>query len=164
MIDWICRDRHLTVGQHPLIMGILNVTPDSFSDGGQFADASDAVAHALRMIKDGADIIDVGGASTRPGADAVSVDEEIARVVPVIKTLRETTDAILSVDTMKADVAEAALEAGVNVVIYANQLLRSAFPAMKKTAESILQHERCHEASEYCLGIKEIITLIPDSV
>jgi dihydropteroate synthase len=116
MIDWICRDRHLTVGQRPLIMGILNVTPDSFSDGGRHADTPAAIDHAHRMIADGADIIDIGGESTRPGAAAVGIAEEIARVVPVITELRTSTDTILSVDTTKADVARAALDAGAHIV------------------------------------------------
>jgi dihydropteroate synthase len=116
MIDWICRDRYLTVGQRPLIMGILNVTPDSFSDGGRHADTPAAIDHAHRMIEDGADIIDVGGESTRPGAAAVGIAEEIARVVPVITELRTSTDTILSVDTTKADVARAALDAGAHIV------------------------------------------------
>jgi dihydropteroate synthase len=116
MIDWICRDRYLTVGQRPLIMGILNVTPDSFSDGGRHADTPAAIDHAHRMIADGADIIDIGGESTRPGAAAVGIAEEIARVVPVITELRTSTDTILSVDTTKADVARAALDAGAHIV------------------------------------------------
>lgn len=113
---WRCGDRVLDCGRRPLIMGILNVTPDSFSDGGLHAEAEKAVAHGLRMVQDGADIIDVGGESTRPGALPVSEDEEIGRVVPVIRALRRASGVPISVDTMKAAVAEAALGAGADIV------------------------------------------------
>lgn len=100
-----------------LVMGILNVTPDSFSDGGQWAVADAAVSHALRMLDDGADIIDVGGESTRPGAAEVSIDEELARTVPVIeRILAERPDAVLSIDTTKSEVASPALHAGALMV------------------------------------------------
>ncbi len=98
-------------------MGILNVTPDSFSDGGQFDDPDTAIQHALAMVADGADILDVGGESTRPGSDPVPADEEVARTVPVIQALaREDVGVPLSIDTRKADVARAALEAGATIV------------------------------------------------
>ncbi len=100
----------------PQIMGILNVTPDSFYDGGKFTDFSAAHAHALEMIKEGADIIDVGGESTRPGADPVFEDVEISRTVPVIEKLSSSTETMLSIDTSKAAVAEAALRAGAGMV------------------------------------------------
>jgi dihydropteroate synthase len=96
-----------------LLMGVLNVTPDSFSDGGKFPDVDRAVAHALEMARAGADIIDVGGESSRPGAVPVSADEELRRVVPVIERLR---DLVVSVDTTKAEVAEKALAAGARIV------------------------------------------------
>lgn len=102
--------------ERPLIMGILNVTPDSFSDGGLYYHFSDAIKHALQMLKEGADIIDVGGESTRPGAQAVPLKEEIRRVVPVIKQLRKETDAIISIDTYKPEVAYEALEAGADLI------------------------------------------------
>jgi len=98
------------------IMGILNVTPDSFYDGGAFNDIDRAVAHGLQMIDDGADILDIGGESSRPGAEAVTVSEEIDRVCPVIEKLKGETDALISVDTCKADVARAALDLGVDMV------------------------------------------------
>jgi dihydropteroate synthase len=94
------------------IMGVVNVTPDSFSDGGRSFDPAAAVAHARRLLADGADMIDVGGESTRPGAAAVSEDEEIARIVPVIRALRAESAAPISVDTMKPKVARAAIAAG----------------------------------------------------
>ena len=97
-------------------MGILNVTPDSFSDGGKWNDFDKAVEHAGQMLEDGAVIIDIGGESTRPGYQMISSEEEISRVVPVIKAVREKYDAFISVDTYKADVAEAAAEAGADLI------------------------------------------------
>lgn len=98
------------------VMGILNVTPDSFSDGGQFDDIEKALGRAKQMLKDGASIIDVGGESTRPGHTQISDEEEIARVVPVIQALREQTEAIISIDTYKSAVAQAAVEAGAQII------------------------------------------------
>nr|WP_246798234.1 dihydropteroate synthase [Alkalibacter rhizosphaerae] len=97
-------------------MGILNVTPDSFSDGGDFVDAQKAFDHAVDMLKDGAHIIDIGGESTRPGFTPVTAEEEIKRTVPVIKLLREKTNAIISVDTTKAVVAEEAIKNGAHII------------------------------------------------
>lgn len=97
-------------------MGIVNVTPDSFSDGGLHLAPRDAVRGALAMVEAGADIIDIGGESTRPGAATVSVDEELGRVVPVIERLRASSDVVISIDTTKAEVARAALEAGADIV------------------------------------------------
>src|SRR6185369_28327 len=113
---WHIRDRTLPIGDRTLIMGILNVTPDSFSDGGQFATLDTALAHAEQMIAEGADIVDVGGESTRPGGEPVSVEEEIKRVVPVISGLAQRTDIPISVDTTKSEVARAALDAGAAIV------------------------------------------------
>ncbi len=98
------------------IMGILNITPDSFSDGGLYFDRNKAVAHALQMQDEGADIIDMGGESTRPGAEKVSVKEEIRRVVPVIEALVNKIKIPVSIDTYKSEVAEAALSAGASMV------------------------------------------------
>ena len=100
----------------PLLMGILNATPDSFSDGGEFLKTVDALRHAEEMIRQGADILDVGGESTRPGFHGVSAQEEIARVVPVIRGIRQFSEIPISVDTSKAEVARAALEAGADIV------------------------------------------------
>jgi dihydropteroate synthase len=97
-------------------MGILNVTPDSFSDGGLFHDRDSAVKRGVQMAEEGADILDVGGESTRPGADAVPLADELDRVVPVIEGLSREIDAVISIDTTKAEVAEAALEAGAAIV------------------------------------------------
>jgi len=99
-----------------LIMGVLNVTPDSFSDGGRFLAVEKAVTRAREMEAEGADIIDIGGESTRPGAMAVPVEEELRRVLPVVRAVREQTRCALSVDTMKAAVAAAALEAGADII------------------------------------------------
>ena len=97
-------------------MGIVNVTPDSFSDGGKFCDPSRAVAHALKLVEEGADLLDVGGESTRPGATPVPLDEELRRVVPVVAELAKRTAVPLSVDTMKAEVARQCLAAGAHVI------------------------------------------------
>lgn len=97
-------------------MGVLNVTPDSFSDGGMFFDASKAVDHGLKLIDEGADILDIGGESTRPGSDPVSIEEERSRVIPVITSLRKRTDALISIDTTKYDISREALDAGADIV------------------------------------------------
>jgi len=111
------KERELECGKRSYIMGILNVTPDSFSDGGNFFDPQAAVNHALQMIEDGADIIDVGGESTRPGAKELTCTEEISRVVPVIEKLRSACpDCIISIDTRKGDVARAAVLAGADII------------------------------------------------
>ena len=113
---WHIRDRILPIGDRTLIMGVLNVTPDSFSDGGQYFTLDGALAHAEQMISEGADIIDVGGESTRPGGEPVSAEEEIKRVVPVIEPLATRFETPISVDTTKSEVARAALEAGAAIV------------------------------------------------
>ena len=113
---WRTRSRSFDLSSHALIMGIVNVTPDSFSDGGLHATTDAAVAHALRLADEGADIIDIGGESTRPGAAPVSSADEIARVIPVLQALRPLTSAALSIDTMKADVAAAAIAAGADII------------------------------------------------
>jgi dihydropteroate synthase len=107
--------RGLPVLNRPLVMGVVNVTPDSFSDGGRFRGPDEAVAHGLAMLAEGADLLDIGGESTRPGATRPLVEEELARVIPVITALAGQ-GALLSVDTMRAEVAEAALGAGASVV------------------------------------------------
>src|SRR6056297_117351 len=107
----------------PLIMGILNVTPDSFSDGGRFDRLDAAVAHARRMVAEGADLIDIGGESTRPGAAPVSADQELERVVPVIEALTAELDVPVSIDTMKPDVMRGAVAAGASMINDVNGLL-----------------------------------------
>ncbi len=118
------------------VMGIVNVTPDSFSDGGKFFDKKQAVEHALELIEDGADIIDVGGESTRPGAPPVSVEEELSRVIPVISSIvKRTNNALISVDTTKPEVADAALSEGAKIV---NDV--SAFARGEKFLDVIRKH------------------------
>ena len=111
-----CRDKSIELGKRTLIMGILNVTPDSFSDGGKYTNIETAVKQAQKLIKDGADIIDIGGESTRPGHEQISVEEEIVRIIPVIERINSELDTIISVDTYKYKVAEAALKAGAHIV------------------------------------------------
>lgn len=113
---WRAGERAWEFPRSPLIMGIVNVTPDSFSDGGQHATTEAAVAHALQLAAEGADLLDIGGESTRPGALAVTEAEELARVIPVIEQLADQTDAALSIDTQKPAVAEAALATGAVVI------------------------------------------------
>jgi dihydropteroate synthase len=113
---WTLKTRDLTPTGRPLLMGILNVTPDSFSDGGQFQLVENAVARALQMEADGADIIDIGGESTRPGAEPVMLEEELRRTIPVIRELATRVRAPISIDTTKAEVARQALEAGAEIV------------------------------------------------
>ncbi len=114
--DWRCRGRTLRLGERARVMGVLNVTPDSFSDGGAFVDPDAALARAEEMIAEGADLIDIGGESTRPGAEPVSLEEELARTVPVIEKIRAVSDVPISIDTTKAEVAERALEAGADIL------------------------------------------------
>jgi dihydropteroate synthase len=113
---WLVRGRELTI-DHPFVMGIVNATPDSFSDGGRYADSDAAVAHAVELLDEGADIIDIGGESTRPGAMPVGVAEELARVVPVVAGIaRARPDALISVDTVKSAVAREAIASGAHIV------------------------------------------------
>ena len=109
-------NREFDTKNETYIMGILNVTPDSFSDGGKFNHMDAALAHAEQMIRDGADIIDIGGESTRPGHTVISAEEEIARVTPVIEAVKSHFDVPVSIDTYKGNVAEAALQAGADLV------------------------------------------------
>jgi len=112
----------LLASDRAIVMGILNATPDSFSDGGQFNSGERAINHALEMAREGAEIIDVGGESTRPGADEVSIEDEIKRVVPVIEGIRKSSDVFISIDTSKPDVMRAAIQAGANLVNDVNGL------------------------------------------
>lgn len=113
---WQCRERTINFESGALLMGILNVTPDSFSDGGRYADPEKAVERATQMIEEGADIVDVGGESSRPGSCPVDAETELSRVLPVIEQLKAKTDILISVDTQKSVVAEAALKAGANII------------------------------------------------
>jgi dihydropteroate synthase len=112
---WLCRDRILDLGA-PVVMGVLNVTPDSFSDGGRFNERDAALTRARAMIAEGAAIIDIGGESTRPGAAPADLDEELARVIPVVDSLRRESAVFISVDTSKPAVMRAACAAGADII------------------------------------------------
>lgn len=111
-----CREKSLVLGRRTLIMGILNVTPDSFSDGGAYSSVEAALSYAREMVEQGVDLIDIGGESTRPGAEKVALEEELKRVIPVIKALAGELDIPLSVDTYKSEVARQALDAGAHLI------------------------------------------------
>jgi dihydropteroate synthase len=130
-IIWNCRGRKVVCGQKTLIMGILNVTPDSFSDGGKFQALETAVARGLQMAAEGADIIDIGGESTRPGARPVSAEEEIRRTIPIVTELKKQSRCLISIDTQKAEVARAALAAGADII---NDISALANPGMAAVA------------------------------
>jgi dihydropteroate synthase len=165
---WLIRGRALRL-DHPLVLGILNVTPDSFSDGGNFVAPENAVAHAAQMLEEGADMIDVGGESTRPqGAKPVSAEEEKRRVMPVIAALRaQHKDLPISVDTVKADVAEAALAAGADIVNDVSGLRldkRMAAVCAQSGAGVIVMHSRgtvsdmsTYEHAHYDRVVTEVI-------
>ncbi len=114
--QWALRTRSIRFDSFPAIMGIVNVTPDSFSDGGKFLDPAEAIAQAMQLDADGADILDIGGESTRPYSDRVSEAEELDRVIPVISQLSRQTSTPISIDTSKAAVARAAIEAGAEII------------------------------------------------
>ncbi len=115
-MKWYYKGGAFDLSKHGVVMGILNITPDSFSDGGQYAAVDEAVEAALQMVAEGAQIIDIGGESTRPGSPAVLLEEELQRTIPVIEALREKWDGVISIDTSKPEVARTALEAGANIV------------------------------------------------
>jgi dihydropteroate synthase len=147
---WRCRDVAFELGTRTLVMGVVNVTPDSFSDGGRFADREAAVARAATLADEGADIVDVGGESTRPGAEPVPADEEIARVVPAIEGIRAARpELVVSVDTRRAEVASKALAAGAAIV---NDVSGGRDPAMFGVARDagagvVLMHMRGEPAT-----------------
>jgi dihydropteroate synthase len=131
---WQTKTRSFDLTRRALMMGVVNVTSDSFSDGGQFVDVESACAQARRLAADGAEIIDIGGESTRPGAESVSEAEEMRRVLPVIERLMETTQKfIISIDTMKPEVARAALAAGAEIV---NDVTGLRAPAMREVVRA----------------------------
>ena len=142
---WRCGDRLLSLGEQPLIMGIVNVTPDSFSDGGRWLEPEAAVAHGLQLAAEGADLLDIGGESTRPGAEEVGVREEARRILPVIRELAARSGAPLSADTRHAEVARQAVEAGAciinDVMPFAGDAAMAA--AVRETgAGAVLMHMR----------------------
>ena len=162
----------MPIGERTLIMGILNVTPDSFSDGGQFLSVDQALARAEEMIAEGADIIDVGGESTRPGGEPVSVAEEIARVVPVIEKLSSRVSTPVSVDTTKSEVARAALDAGAAIVNDISALrfdFYVADAAARAGAGLVLMHSRGTPATMHRLPpvadvMEEVVSSLRASV
>ena len=158
----------LSEDKQSLIMGILNVTPDSFSDGGQFLNKNSAIGHALKMIEEGADIIDIGGESTKPFSSPVSLDEELSRVLPVIEDLRKETDVCISIDTTKSEVANQALERGASII---NDVSAMEFDekmigiALKFDCPIVLMHmkgipKNMQENPHYSSLISEIITYL----
>jgi dihydropteroate synthase len=141
--------RTLVLGERTLVMGVLNVTPDSFSDGGLFLDADAAVARALEMERDGADIVDIGGESTRPGSQAISAEEELRRILPVLEKLRGKIKIPISVDTSKSEVAEAAAAAGAEILNDVTALRndpRIAEVARRRKLPLVLMHMRGRSA------------------
>jgi len=144
----------MPIGERTLIMGILNVTPDSFSDGGRFVTVDTALAQADQMIAEGADIIDVGGESTRPGGEPISSEDEIQRVIPVIEGLARRTDTPISVDTTKSEVARAALDAGAAIVNDISALRFDFYVAdavARAGAGLVLMHSRGTSATRHRL-------------
>lgn len=142
---WKLARRVLPVGERTLVMGVLNMTPDSFSDGGQFFDVEMAARRAAEMIAEGADIIDVGGESTRPGGAGVTADEELRRIIPIIERLAKSQTVPISVDTTKAVVARAALEAGAEIINDISALrfdFHIADEVAKACAGLVLMHSR----------------------
>jgi dihydropteroate synthase len=142
----------LRLGDRTLVMGILNITPDSFSDGGRHLDVDRAVDAGLRMVQAGADILDVGGESTRPGAESVGADEELRRVLPVVEGLARRTDALISIDTYKAVVASAAVERGAAIINDISGLqydLSLGSVAARTGAALILMHTRGRSRAMY---------------
>jgi dihydropteroate synthase len=162
----------MPIGERTLIMGILNVTPDSFSDGARFLTVDQAVAHAEKMIAEGADIIDVGGESTRPGGEPISVDEEISRVVPVIEALASRVNTPVSVDTTKSEVARAALDAGAAIVNDISALrfdFYVADAAARAGAGLVLMHSRGTPATMHRMPpvadiMEEVVTSLRASI
>lgn len=140
-----CRKKTFTLGKHTLLMGVLNVTPDSFSDGGLYFDKEKAIAHGMRMIEEGADFLDIGGESTRPGSKLIGLEEELRRVIPVIESLAKEADVPISIDTYKSSVAQRAIEAGAQMIndisgLHFDQDLGQV--AAKEDVPLILMHTR----------------------
>lgn len=160
---WQTRRKNVHVGNGGFLMGILNLTPDSFSDGGRYSDVEKAVEHALLMEEQGAAIIDLGGESTRPGSNAVLVDEELGRIIPVIKKLRERTSVLISVDTRKTEVAREVLDCGADII---NDIEALAAPGMAELCAErgcgvVVMHmqgqpETMQDRPEYADVVKEV--------
>jgi dihydropteroate synthase len=168
MTIWHIANRTLLIGERTLIMGILNVTPDSFSDGAQFFALDAALAQARQMIAEGADIIDIGGESTRPGAGVISPEEEMRRVIPVIEGLAKESHIPISIDTTKSLVAAAALKAGASIVNDISALrfdFQIADEAAKTGAGLVLMHSRGTPATMHTLPpVGDIINEVTHSL
>ena len=167
-----CRGKTLNLGVHTHVMGILNVTPDSFSDGGCYLDVERAVAHVELMMAEGATLIDIGGESSRPGASPVSIDEELARILPVIRAIAGTVDVLISIDTYKAEVARCALEAGAHLINDITALRGDAAMAAvvaEMEAGLILMHMKgtprtMQQSPQYDDVVGEICTSLQESI
>ena len=158
-------NKEFNLGERTYVMGILNATPDSFSDGGKFNDVEHALKHAEELIKNGADIIDIGGESTRPNFEPVGVDEEISRVVPIIKAIKEKFDIIISIDTYKAKTAEEAIKAGADIIndVWGFKKDKDmAKVAAKYNVPCILMHNR--ENKPYTNLMSDIIVDLAESI
>jgi dihydropteroate synthase len=167
-----CRTRTLTLGKRTLLMGVLNVTPDSFSDGGLFFDKEKAIFHGLRLVEEGADIIDIGGESTKPGSKPLELEEELRRVIPVIKSISAEVDVPISIDTYKSTVAQKAIEAGAEII---NDISGLNFdPSVAKVASKedtplVLMHirgtpETMQKNIHYDSLFSEILQYLRDSI
>jgi dihydropteroate synthase len=167
-----CRKGTLNLGKRTLLMGVLNVTPDSFSDGGFFFDKDKAIAHGLRMVEEGADIIDIGGESTRPGSKPLELEEELQRVLPVIESLAKEVDVPISIDTYKSVVAQRAIEAGAQMI---NDISGLHFDpnlaqiAVKEDVPIVLMHirgtpETMQKDVHYNSLLSEILKYLKDSI
>ena len=158
-------NKEFNIGERTYIMGILNVTPDSFSDGGKFNEIEAAVAQAKKLVEDGADIIDIGGESTRPGAEYVTEEEEIKRVVPIIKAIKEQLDVIISIDTYKSKTAEEAVKAGADII---NDFWGAKYDkniakvAAKYNVPIILMHNR--QPKPYENLMKDVVADLQESI
>ncbi|MGZ3534926.1 MAG: dihydropteroate synthase [Thermodesulfobacteriota bacterium] len=167
-----CRKRTLMLGKRTLLMGVLNVTPDSFSDGGLFFDKEKAISRGLRMVEEGVDIIDIGGESTRPGAKPLELEEELRRVIPVIESLAKRVGVPISIDTYKSAVAKRAIEAGAEII---NDISALHFDptlaqiAAKEDTPLILMHirgtpETMQKNVHYDSLFSEILRYLRDSI
>lgn len=158
-------NKDFNLGERTYIMGILNATPDSFSDGGKYNEVEEAVNHAKKLIEDGADIIDIGGESTRPGALYITEEEEIDRVVPIIKAIKENLDITISIDTYKSKTAEAAIKAGadiINDVWGFKKDKEMAKVAAKYNVPCILMHNR--ESKPYNNLMEDVLEDLKESI
>jgi dihydropteroate synthase len=167
-----CRKQKLILGKRTLLMGVLNVTPDSFSDGGAFLDKEKAISRGLGMVEEGVDIIDIGGESTRPGSKPVELEEELRRVIPVIESLEKEVDVPISIDTYKSAVAQRAIEAGAQIINDISGLhfdINLAHVAAREDTPVVLMHirgtpETMQKDVHYSSLFAEIIRYLKDSI